>query len=176
MGRSSNLCNKPLRMKFISLILVSLAFGHSFGADEILQGTVREVIDGNTIMIRTKEGDEYNIHLHGIDSPDPGQQYADQSKKLLEELLLKKHVTIVMHGKDRLGNRLGVIQIDGASDPRHELVKAGLAWPSEKNSSPELEAMKETARQNNLGLWQEEHPTPPWVYRRQQSMMEAKSG
>jgi micrococcal nuclease len=156
---------------FACLILPAIS-----ASDETLHGTVGEVIDGNTILIHTLDGEEYKVYLHGIDSPEPGQQYAEQSKKFLEKLLLKKRVTIVMHGKDRLGNRLGIIQVDGASDPRHELVKAGLAWTSEKEPLPELEALKEEARQNNKGLWEDDNPTPPWVYRRQQSMAGAKSG
>jgi len=144
-------------------------------AEETLHGTVTEVVDGNTILIRTHEGEEYKVYLHGIDSPEPGQEYAEQSKKLLERLLLKKKVSIAMNGKDRLGNRLGIIQVDGAPDPRHELVKAGLAWPAEKNTNTELESMKETAKASSLGLWQQENPTPPWVYRRQQTMLQSKS-
>ena len=144
-------------------------------AQEKLHGLVREVIDGNTLVFVTRDREEYKIILHGIDSPEPGQDYAEQSRKMLEQLLLKKTVTITLHGKDRVGNHLGEIHIDGASDPRHELVKAGLAWTSEKTSNPELESLKEEARQKNLGLWQEPNPTPPWVYRRQLTMSDAKS-
>lgn len=163
-------------MKKLLFISVCCLFSCSLmAAEETLHGTVTEVVDGNTILIRTHEGEEYKVYLHGIDSPEPGQEYAEQSKKLLERLLLKKKVSIAMNGKDRLGNRLGIIQVDGAPDPRHELVKAGLAWPAEKNTNTELESMKETAKASSLGLWQQENPTPPWVYRRQQTMLQSKS-
>jgi len=144
-------------------------------AQEKIHAMVREVIDGNTIMIETWDHENHKILLHGIDSPEPGQDYSVESKQMLESLLLKKSVTITIHGKDRHGNRLGEIHIDGAPNPQRELVKAGLAWTTEKAVDPELEALKEEARQKYAGLWQDPNPTPPWVYRRQQTMAEAKS-
>ena len=156
-------------------MLVVCFLAHASFADEKIHGFVNEVIDGNTILIRTPDREEYKILLHGIDSPEPGQHYSEQSTKMLQRLLLNKWVTIVFHGKDRAGNHLGEIHIDGASDPRHELIKAGLAWTSEKAAIPELETLKDEARQKNLGLWQEVNPTPPWMYRRQQTMLEAKT-
>ena len=161
-------------MKYVLMLAVCF-LTHSSFAEEKIHGFVNEVVDGNTILIRTTDREEYKVLLHGIDSPDSGQHYAEQSKKMLQRLLLNKWVTIVFHGKDRTGNRLGEIQIDGAPDPRHELLKAGLTWTSEKVLIPELEEIKDEARQKNLGLWQEANPTPPWMYRRQQTMTEAKS-
>ena len=162
-------------MKLALLFLASVCFVHLSIAQEVLQGKVRDVVDGNTLVIVTRENEEYKVLLHGIDSPDPGQEFASQAKTLLEKLLLNKSVTITLRGKDRTGNRLGEIHVDGASDPRHELVKAGLAWTAERSPNPELELLKEEARRNSVGLWKDENPTPPWIYRRQQSMLEPKS-
>jgi micrococcal nuclease len=155
----------------ISLIITSTV---AIYAETDIHGVVTNVIDGNTIEV-TEGNDIYKVMLHGIDSPDPGQHYAEQAKKMLEKLLLEKAVTIVMHGKDRLGNRIGEIKLNGAPDPRKELVAQGLAWTSEKEPIQELETLKEQARINGKGLWGEENPTPPWIYRRQQTMMSEKS-
>ena len=113
--------------------------------------------------------------LLGIDSPEPGQHFADQAKKLLSKLLLEQNVKVIVHGKDRLGNRLGIIEMPYGVDPRHELLKAGLAWTAEREPLPELESMKQEARSNGVGLWGESDPTPPWTYRRQQTMLGPKS-
>ncbi len=161
-------------MKTVKLILILFLLPWIARAEEKILGTVSEVIDGNTILVETRSGESYKVLLHGIDSPEPGQPHADQSTQFLKQLLLRKHVTITLRGRDRHGNRLGEIHIDGSPDPRHEMVKAGMAWTDEKQADPKLEALKEEARQKNIGLWQEENPTPPWTYRRQQTMQEAK--
>lgn len=160
-------------MKATILITLFGLVSMSIYAGEEIKGKIISVIDGNTIEILTVDQETYKVLLHGIDSPDPGQHYAEQAKKFLENLLLNKSVTIDLHGKDRLGNRLGEIHVEGTPDPRHELVKAGLAWTTEPIS--ELEELKERAKTQGKGLWQEENPTPPWLYRRQQSMLQAKS-
>jgi micrococcal nuclease len=163
-------------MRVVLLVLLFFfAVTLSTKGQEKIHAIVREVIDGNTITIEAWDHEMYRVLLHGIDSPEPGQQYAVQSTKMLETLLLKKPVTITIHGKDRHGHRVGEIHIDGAPDPQHELVKAGLAWTSEKSNDPVLETLREEARAKSLGLWQESNPTPPWVFRRQQTMAEAKS-
>lgn len=161
----------------IVLRIFSLVFFASLScpAQDKLLGTVSSVLDGNTIEVTTYEQETYKVLLHGIDSPEPGQPHHEQSTEYLKKLLLRKHVMIIMKGRDRHGNRLGEIHIDGAPDPRHEMVKAGMAWTSERQPDPELEALKEEARQKNIGLWKEENPTPPWTYRRQQTLAEAKS-
>ena len=139
-----------------------------------IKGTVQAVVDGNTIEVADHDG-IYKVLLHGIDCPEIGQAYGDQAKALLTKLLLSKRVTIVLRGKDRTGNRLGVIYVDGAPDARMEMIKQGLAWTSEREPVEELELLKEEARLAKKGLWKEEHPTPPWVYRRQQTMVVEKS-
>jgi len=157
-----------------TLIFVALIAPLSCLAQE-LHGIVTKVIDGNTIVFSSSSYEDQTVLLRGIDSPDAGQHYAEQAKKFLERLMLNKKVTIVIHGKDRNGNRIGEIKINGNIDPRRELVKEGLAWISERDPNPELEAIKEEARSLGKGLWGEADPTPPWIYRRQQSMLQLKT-
>ena len=52
------------------------------------------------------------------------------------------------------------------------MVTQGLAWTSEKEPAEELESLKEQARTQGKGLWGEENPTPPWTFRRQQTMLD----
>ena len=144
-------------------------------ANEELTGKVITVIDGNTIEMVTADNEKYKILLHGIDSPELEQEYGDKAKRYLEKILLGKLVVVKIQGKDRYGIRLAVVVIDGREDPRFELLEEGLAWTSEKNPLSELETIKEKAREKGRGLWKAESPTPPWIYRRQQTMMQPKS-
>lgn len=143
-------------------------------AENELSGKVVSVIDGNTIELVTSNSESYKILLYGIDSPELGQDYGDKAQRFLQKIVLDKTVNVKIQGKDRWGNRLGIVLIDGKIDPRLELLKAGLAWTAERNPIDELESIKEKARENGKGLWKEKDPTPPWTYRREQTMLEPK--
>lgn len=139
-----------------------------------VRGKVVSVVDGNTLEVISTEQETYRIVLAGIDCPEEGQPYAEQAKKFLEESLLRKSVDVKLLGKDRWGNYLGEIMITKV-EVNTELVKRGLAWCNEKNTPENLKALEQQAREQRIGLWQEENPTAPWIYRRQQSMLQPKS-
>jgi micrococcal nuclease len=138
-------------------------------------GKVTTVIDGNTLEVLSNDNQTVTILLAGIDSPELSQEYGDKAKKMLEKLSLDKQVMVRFTGKDRKGQNLGEVLIDGKLDIRIELLREGLAWTAERNPAPDLEEYRVKAQEKNKGLWKQEEPTPPWIYRRQQSMMQAKS-
>src|SRR5258706_12727861 len=116
--------------RLLLLVLVSLSTAK---AEEILRGKVVNVIDGNTFEMIAEDNESYKIMLYGVDSPELGQEYGDKAKKLLEKLLLNKEITARIQGKDRKGTRLGITEAQDLSDPRIELLQAGLAWTAERN-------------------------------------------
>ena len=140
-----------------------------------LQGTVVAVIDGNTLQIVCQNDQTHVIELVGIDSPELSQEYGKESKEYLEKIALGKKVTVSIEGKDRRGNPLAVVMVNGKRDIRVDLLEEGLAWTSEKNTLPELEKCRTRAENKAIGLWKQSNPTPPWTYRRQQSMLEPKT-
>jgi endonuclease YncB( thermonuclease family) len=140
-----------------------------------LNGKVTTVIDGNTIEMIADDNESYKIMLFGIDCPELGQDFGEKAKMFLQKLILDKNVIVKIQGKDRWGNRLGVVLIEGETDPRFKLLEAGLAWTSERDPIDELENAKEKAREKSKGLWKEQDPTPPWIYRRQQTLLIPKS-
>jgi micrococcal nuclease len=161
-------------MKSIGFALIGLLLSSVILRAEVIAGKVVTVIDGNTLEIFTPENETYKILLFGIDCPELGQEYGEKAKRFLEKLILNKEVSVEIQGKDRWGNRLGIILIEGV-DPREELLQEGLAWTSERNPIESFEAMKEKSKDKGKGLWKEQNPTPPWIYRRQQTMMQPKS-
>jgi micrococcal nuclease len=166
--------NAMKNQMIIGLLMLSTSLLFANANDEVT-GKVVTVIDGNTIEVATAENETYKILLHGIDCPELEQDYGDKAKRYLEKILLNKSVSVKIQGKDRLGNRLGVVILDGQGDPRHELLEEGLAWTSEKNPVEELEAIKEKARGKGKGLWKDENPTAPWIFRRLQTLTQFKS-
>jgi len=162
-------------MKNLVVLWVMLAVRTYVFSENILSGKVITVIDGNTIELMTSENESYKIMLFGIDSPELGQEFGEKAKKFLEKMVLDKSVKVTIQGKDRWGNRLGIILIEGKVDPRFELLEAGLAWTAERDPIQELETIREKARDKGKGLWKEQDPTPPWTYRRQQTMTQIKT-
>lgn len=162
-------------MKNVIMVVTGLLVSYFACAKEVMSGKVVTVIDGNTVEVRTEDNETYKIMLHGIDCPELAQNYGDKAKRYLEKLLLDKSVTVEMKGKDRLGTRLAIIIIEGEVDPRFELLNEGLAWTTEVSPNPLLEALREKAQEKGKGLWKENNPTPPWTFRRQQTLTQFKS-
>lgn len=161
-------------MKRLIFFLLAYFLYFMMFANDPISGKVKSVIDGNTLEIEGENHEIHTVQLAGIDSPELGQDYGDHAKAHLEKLALKKIVVINLVGKDRWGNQQATVMIDGTVDIRLELLKEGFAWTAERNPLPELESVKELARKSTKGLWEQENPTPPWVYRRQQSMLQVK--
>lgn len=155
---------------FLTILLLGIT-AHMVDANTV-RGKVVSVVDGNTLEVISTEEETYRIVLAGIDCPEPGQPYAEEAKRFLENAILRKSIDVKLLGKDRWGNYLGEIITE--VEVSAELVKRGLAWCNEKNAPESLKALEEQAREQRIGLWQEENPTAPWVYRRQQTMQSPK--
>lgn len=137
---------------------------------------VIKVIDGNTLEILTADNEIYKVLLKEIDCPEIEQLFGEEAKKLTEKILLKKKVTVVVNGKDRWGTRLVSITLSNGKDINQELLKKGFAWHNAKfSSNSNLKSLEANAKENKIGLWESEDPTPPWIFRRQQTMKVAKS-
>lgn len=156
------------------LLMMGIATISALAVTEMVEARVMAVVDGNTLEIKDTEGDVYRIVLSGIDSPELEQEFGTEAKAFLEKIVMKKNVKVQMEGKDRWGNRLAVVWVKEDVDLRVELLKAGLAWTAERSPDPALENVRIEAQKKGKGIWASAEPTPPWIYRRQQSMMQAK--
>jgi len=161
---------EKLRVLALYILFVAVA---SEAAE--IEGKVISIIDGNTFELEAEDNEVYKIILFGVDCPEPGQPFAEEAKRQLEKLIYKQNVEIEVIGKDRHGTRLGVVLIKNKIDPRKILLKNGLAWTAELNPLEELEELRLEASSKKSGIWMENNPTPPWIFRRQQSMLQPKS-
>ena len=163
-------------MRKYLVIAMVLTLGSVVAHPQQWAARVTKVIDGNTLEILTSDNETYQVKLKNIDCPEIEQAYGEEAKKLTEKLLLKKKVKVVIIGKDRWGNRLADITLSSGKDIDQELLKKGYAWHNTKRSnSTTLKSLEVKARNERLGLWEDENPTPPWIFRRQQTMKVAKS-
>jgi micrococcal nuclease len=160
-------------MKILINTLLVLAF-FEVCANEKITGTVVSVVDGNTIEITGDDNETYKLVFFGIDCPEIEQEAGDKARSFTEKLLINKKVEVEWAGKDRWGNRLAVVTMEG-KDLRHEILKEGWAWTAERNPIAELEQIKNAAKGEGKGLWKASEPTPPWIFRRQQTTLTPKS-
>lgn len=108
----------------------------------------------------------YKIRLAGIDAPEKQQAYGVQSKIYLEHLIADKDVSIKVLSCDQYGRYVGKIYLNG-KDINGEMIRSGYAWHyNHFDSNPVYAGFMLDAQRSNRGLWQEVHPTPPWIFRK----------
>lgn len=153
--------------------ILTILLAASSGTTEFSAKVVK-VIDGNTLEVYTSDKETVTILLNNVDCPEPGQAAAEKAIEFTKKMVLKKKVNIRLDGKDRWGNKLATVVLNNGKNLNDELVKNGLAWAG-LSADKKVVSLEEEAKARKLGLWENEDPTPPWVYRRQQTMTAPKS-
>jgi endonuclease YncB( thermonuclease family) len=120
---------------------------------------VSNIIDGDTVQLSNGE----TIRLLGINTPEMGQQYYEESKNRLKELIEGKTVTLEKDAddKDQYGRLLRFIFLDD-ENINIELVREGLAAayiiPPNVKYETELREAENEAKDLEIGIWTS--PTP----------------
>ena len=148
-------------MKYIFILLLSFPFG-VFGQ---LKGKVVRIADGDTFTILVQEK-QYRIRLHGIDSPEKGQDFSVAAKQYLSDLIMHRMVEVKQKNKDRYGRIIGIATIDGVNI-NESLLRQGYAWHFTRyDRNPEWALLEQTARAERKGLWAQGNPLAPWEFRK----------
>ena len=133
------------------------------------EGRVIKVIDGDTIWVKTNNK-HIKIRLSYIDAPELKQTYGVRSKNFLTNLILDKNVQINANKKDRYNRHLGEVYIHNVDESvfvNAKMLKSGNAWIYLKHrDNSYLKNLENYARIKKIGLWSEETPVEPWIYRR----------
>ena len=137
-----------------------------------LHGHVVSIADGDTLTILDAQYEQHRIRLQGIDAPESAQAFGKVSKHNLSSLVAGREVTVEYQKLDRYGRVVGKVTVDGV-DLDLEQVRAGLAWvytdyEGELSQDDRIayRTAEREARRLRLGLWADNTPTPPWVFRR----------
>jgi len=153
---------------------------------DTLHGKVVKVADGDTVTIVDSYGKRHRIRLAGIDAPEKDQPYGPESTKSLEWLVYNKGVTVEYDKRDRYGRIVGKVLVNPQGDifclaidcvrkvdAGLEQIKAGLAWHYKKYQKEQSRQDRKLysnaereARKQKVGLWFDDEPTTPWVWRR----------
>lgn len=141
-----------------------------------LTGPVTKVADGDTVTLRARDG-SHRIRLDSIDAPEddhgsdqPGQPYAQESRRNLAAMVEGKTITAQCYERDQFGRDLCVLMLPDGRSANREQVAAGYAWAYtarrgdylRDKAMPELQRQ---AREARRGMWAQGALTEPWKWR-----------
>jgi micrococcal nuclease len=131
---------------------------------------VRYVYDGDTVKLQSlRSGTQFKLRLAHIDAPERNQPYGLKSRRALLKLCQGEAIKVdaAFTGYDKYGRRIGSLYCNRI-DAGLYLIEQGLAWyPSQYSHHPQASKVAVKAKSKQTGLWQDAHPIPPWVWRKQ---------
>lgn len=151
---------KIILICFWLLVISQVIYANQFNAKVI------KVIDGDTLIVTTANV-KMKIRLWGIDCPEYNQPYGLAAKKFTNLLCTEKIVTIRIIATDKYQRKVSVVLLKNNQSLNELLVKNGFAWWYEwyARDAVTLDAAQNFAKNNCLGLWQDQKPIKPWVWR-----------
>ncbi len=134
---------------------------------EVLKGEAVAVNAGDLLAVRVG-GKARKVRLAEIDSPELKQTFFRQAKQYAEKLVLGKPVELRVKSVDRYGTWIADVVLPGGTLLNKKMVEAGWAWHYrvELPVNPRLAKLEYDAWSKKIGLWVEPQPTPPWEFRR----------
>ena len=133
-------------------------------------GTARvlKVKDGDSLIMRTGDGESVEARLFGIDAPEYAQAHGDAAKRALSAKVSSGKVGFREIDVDSYGRHV-VVLYRQSRNINADMVCEGHAWWYRRHArrEKEFEDCEATARADRLGLWRDDDPEPPWRWRRE---------
>ena len=152
-------------MKYVIIMMLAL----SLQAAEF-EAEVIGVMDGDTIKVLTSDKQEIKIRFEHIDAPEKKQPFGQVCKSMLSDMIFGKTVYIRSQKRpDRYGRMIAeVFMCEASKDSVNlALVRQGCAWHYKAFSKDSTYAEAERiARESRAGLWKDESPVEPWIWRK----------
>lgn len=162
-----------MRSLLLALALVC-CYSLPASAGRMVEGMVKAVYDGDTLLLTTREESRLKVRLYGIDAPEtrkpdkPGQPFGEIARRTLMYKVMGRRVTAEIVDIDQYQRAVAVIRYAGR-DVNREMVAEGLAWAYRQYLqgayASEYIPAEERARSRRAGLWRDANPTPPWEFR-----------
>ena len=170
---------------YLFIVLQVMFLAGNACAGRTVEGMVRAVYDGDTVLLTTREESRLKVRLYGIDAPEtkkpdkPGQPYGDVSRRTLMYKIMGRRVTAEIVDIDQYKRAVAVIRYEGR-DINREMVSEGAAWAYRQYLqgayASEYIGAESLARSRRAGLWRESNPQPPWEFRHGQKGSGKHSG
>ncbi len=110
------------------------------------------------------------VYLWGIQAPRPGQPFGAAATEAAGRICGGKRLHVAARSAGPEGRIAGSVVAEGKGksgdqDVGRALIRLGLAWQDQRGpSSAQLRSLEQEARREEVGLWQQEAPTPPWAW------------
>jgi endonuclease YncB( thermonuclease family) len=154
------------RILFFVLALLGIVGGSFF-----LRGKVISVPDGDTLVLLTHDLERRRIRLYGVDCPEAAQRGGRTATEFTESLTLFDEVKITVVERDRYKRDVALVHLADGRLLNEELVRFGHAWVYDAYCRLprclDWRRLESAAREQRLGLWQEDGSVPPWKWRGQ---------
>ena len=130
------------------------------------------VLDGDTVLVVHKAAGQHagglmKIRLAEIDAPEKDQEYGAASTSSLRQMVWHRQVRVRTQAVDKYGRTIAQLEVDGLR-VNEEMLRRGMAWEySHYHSDRRYIALQQEAQQAGRGLWSQNNPTPPWIWRKQ---------
>ncbi len=151
-------------MKKIAVLLLVLALSLTSAAcAQSFTGKVLAVQDSDNITIMNNSS-AVTVRLYCIACPAPGQDYASQAVKYLQDLLVGQNADVQVKWQDYSNRQVSKVKING-NDVGAQIASAGLAWYDNRvYQDGEVAAGEIQAQTQKLYIWSQSNPVAPWDY------------
>jgi len=158
----------PRYTVLILLLMTASIFAATALSNDLMTARVVGVSDGDNITVLTPLNKQILIRLYGIDCPEEGQSFGMQAKQFTSGQCFGMTIQYRLMGIDRFDRTVAIVFLEDGRELNLEILKAGLAWHSERYSKRQdyVDAEAE-ARKAGVGLWADPDPRPPWDWRRE---------
>ncbi len=164
----------PSTAACVLVLLLGAAWLPAAAKAAALKGQVVAISDGDTITVLDADRRQHRIRLAGIDAPEKGQPFGWRSRQSLAGMVFGKAVIVQWEKRDQYDRVLGRIKVEATQmDVNLEQIKSGMAWHYRHYAKDQPDAERtayaqaeQQARKQNVGLWADKNPVPPWEWRR----------
>ena len=135
-------------------------------ARESYQGTIADVISG-AMLIVARNGTAMKARLYGVDCPEPGQGYHQESRQYAVDKFLNENVNVCVLATDSQQNPVVLVFNSNGESLSHLMVVEGMAWWDRRNAQKDalLRRLNAEAITNSVGLYADPTSLAPWDYR-----------
>jgi endonuclease YncB( thermonuclease family) len=165
-------------VRIVLFLLVALS--GSSACAQTYNGLVVGISDGDSITLLVDRR-QHRIRIAGIDAPEHFQPFGNRSRSNLSRYIYKHDVRAECYKHDIYGRDVcrlwvrphGCLDCKQSLDAGLAQIRDGMAWWDRNHVEEQpghdravYERAEARARQRRLGLWQDKHPVPPWLWRR----------